>query len=225
MDLLGHDIVNNNQAVLGYLELILAEPGFEKKVRNYAERAVPHIRTSTLFVENVKKVLAARDADPSSLKPVDLVGPISRAPKELERFFPDRTVKVNVKSMAKEAWVMGNPVVGDLVINVLVDMVKLDAGRSVNVTTELTEGEWKGHMCWILRIVNPNASLPPMIRDREIESVYHEDSSTAVRVAGILFAKMIASILGGDFSAQELRSEGDNRGVAFTITLRKAEGK
>jgi hypothetical protein len=36
---------------------------------------------------------------------------------------------------------------------------------------------------------------------------------------------MIASILGGDFSAQELRSEGDNRGVAFTITLRKAEGK
>jgi light-regulated signal transduction histidine kinase (bacteriophytochrome) len=225
MDLLGHDILNNNQAVLGYLELILAEPGFEKKVRKYAERAIPHIRTSTLLVENIKKVLATRDIDPSSLKPIDLMGPVSRAPKNLERFFPDRTIKVNVVSKAEEAWVMGNSAVSDLVDNALIDTVKLDPDRSVGITIKLTEHECGGRMCWSLRIENPNAALPPIVRDTEIESVHLEDSSTAVRIVGMLFAKMIASSVGGDFKAEDLRSNGEKRGVAFTITLRKADGK
>lgn len=225
MDLLSHDILNNNQAVLGYLELILAEPRFEKKVRKYAERAVPHIRTSTLLVENIKNVLATRDIDPSSLKPIDLIGPVSRAPKNLERFFPDKTIKVTVDSKAEEAWVMGSSAVSDLVDNALVDAVKLDPGRSVGITIKLTEHECGGHMCWSVRIENPNATLPPIVRDRKIELVHREDSSTAVRIVGMLFAKMITSNLGGDFNAKELRSNGEKRGVVFTITLRKADGK
>jgi light-regulated signal transduction histidine kinase (bacteriophytochrome) len=225
MDILGHDILNNNQAVLGYLELILAEPGFEKKVRKYAEKAVPHIRTSTLLVENIKKVLATRDIEPSSLKPIDLMGPVSRAPKNLERFFPDKTIKVSVNSKVEKAWVMGNSAVNDLVDNTLVDTVKLDPGRSVGITIKLTEHECGGYMCWSVRIENPNAALPPIVRDREIESIYREDSSTAVRVVGMLFAKMITSNMGGDFNAKELRSSGEKRGVVFTITLRKADGK
>jgi signal transduction histidine kinase len=225
MDLLGHDILNNNQAVLGYLELILAEPGSEKKVRKYAERAVPHIRTSTLLVENIKKVLATKDLDLSSLKPVNLMGLLSSAPKNLERFFPEKTVTVDVDSKVEEAWVMGNPAVRDLVDNALIDAAKLDPGKSVELTIKLMEHECGGSMCWSLRIENPNAALPPIVRDRKIESVHLEDSSTAVRVVGMLFAKMITSSVGGDFKAEELRSSGEKRGVVFTVTLRKADGK
>ncbi len=225
MDLLGHDIVNNNQAVLGYLELILADPRFEKQVKKYAERAVPHIRTSTLLVESVKKVLATRDMDPSSLKPVDLMEAVSRIPQDIERFFPDRTVKVNVDAKVEKAWVMGSPVVNDLLHNAIVDMVKMDPGRSVNMTIKFTEHESEGHLCWNLRIVNQNATLPPIMRDREIGTVHSEDSSTAVRIVGMLFAKMIAKGLGGDFQADELRPSGETRGVVFTITLRKADAQ
>lgn len=225
MDIVGHDILNNNQAVLGYLELILAEPAFEKKVRKYAERAVPHIRTSTLLVENIKKVLATKDVRPSSLKPIDLMGLVARAPKNLERFFPDRTVKVTVDSKAEEAWVLGNSAVGDVVDNALVDSVKLDPGRNVSIAIKLTEQECKGHTCWRLGIENPNATLPPIIRDKDIDSIRLDDSSTAVRIVGMLFARMVASRVGADFNAGELRSSGEKRGVAFTITLRKAEGK
>ena len=225
MDLLGHDILNNNQAVLGYLELILAEPAFEKKVKKYAEKAVPHIRTSTLLVENIKKVLATRDMDASSLKPIDLIGPLSKEPKELERFFPDRSVKVTFSSKLEEAWALGDSVVFDLIHNALVDMVKLDSGKDVAITVTLSEREHEGHMSWTLRMENPNAELPPAMRGKDIESVYLQDSSTAVRMAGMLFAKMITNGVGGDFEAQDLRSKGERRGAAFTITLRKADGK
>lgn len=223
MDVLGHDVLNNNQAVLGYLELILAEPGFEKKVKRYAEKAVPHIRTSTLLVENIKKVLATRSADISSMKPFDLMVPLSRAQKDLERFFPDRTVRVVVASKQAEALVLSDPATSDLIHNALVDLVKLDPGRSVAITVRLAETELEGRACWSLRIENDNAELPPIMRGRDIESVYEQDSSTAVRMTGMLFAKMIARSMGGNFEAEELRGKGERRGAVFTITLRKAD--
>jgi hypothetical protein len=225
MDILGHDILNNNQAVLGYLELILAEPTLDKKARKYAEKAVPHIRTSTLLVENIKKVLASRGLDPSSLKSLDLMTYVSSAEKELQEFFPDRKVKVSVTADAKAAWVTGNIFVKDLVYNALVDMVKLDTSKNVRISARLAERLLESHECWSLRLENTNAALPPIMRGKDIESVYAEDSSTAVRMTGMIFAKMITSTVGGDFEAEELEKEGERRGAAFTITLRKADGK
>lgn len=225
MDILGHDILNNNQAVLGYLELILAEPEHEKKVRKYAEKAVPHIRTSTLLVENIKKVLQTRVVVPSSLTPIDLLASLSKAPRELERFFPDRSVRVTMEADAEEAWVAGNSVVPDLIYNAFVDMVKLDTGRNVTITVKLKESICEGHPCWSLTIQNANAELPPIMRGKDIESVYLKDSSTAVRMTGMLFAKMITGSLGGDFEAGEVQAKGERRGAAFTITLRKADAK
>jgi hypothetical protein len=44
-------------------------------------------------------------------------------------------------------------------------------------------------------------------------------------MAGVLFAKMVTSALGGDFTAEELFGKGERKGAAFTMTLRKAVGK
>ncbi len=225
MDILGHDILNNNQAVLGYLELILAEPANDRKVRKYAEKAVPHIRTSTLLIENVKKVLQARSMEPAEQGPVELVGPLQNMQKELERFFPDRRVRLAISDGPGETWVAGGKVVEDLIYNVLVDLVKLDGGKNVNITAKFSERQFGGHACWSLRLENPNAELPPIMKGKDIESVYLQDSSTAVRMAGVLFAKMVTSALGGDFTAEELFGKGERKGAAFTMTLRKAVGK
>ena len=53
MDLVGHDILNSNQAALGYIELMLANPGCDSALRAYAEKAFSHVRRSTMLVENV----------------------------------------------------------------------------------------------------------------------------------------------------------------------------
>ena len=69
MDILGHDVLNNNQAVMSYLELIIATPGIDRKVKEFAEKAVSHVRTSTILVDNVKRLVASRALDPEKLKP------------------------------------------------------------------------------------------------------------------------------------------------------------
>jgi hypothetical protein len=224
MDLLGHDILNNNQAVLGYLELVLAAPGTDRTSKKFAEKAVSHVRTSTILIENIKRLLATRATDPDSFKSIALQSSVSLSERDLIKFFPDKKLKIRVAPGVERAFVIGNSAAQDLIMNSMVNMVRLDPNYEVNLSIELKEVQLKGKMCWKISLEDPNAELPPALRGRDVESIYLQDSSTAVRLSGVLFAKMIAQRLGGDFEAQELQAKGQKKGAAFIITLRKASG-
>lgn len=224
MDLLGHDILNNNQAVLGYLELVLAAPGTDRTVKKFAEKAVSHVRTSTILIENIKRLLATRAVDPDSFKPLALQSSVSLSERDLTKLFPDKKLKVRVAPGVERAFVIGNSAAQDLIMNSMVNMVRLDPNDEVNLSIELKEVQLKEKMCWRISLEDPNAELPPALRGRDVESIYLQDSSTAVRLSGVLFAKMIAQRLGGDFEAHELQAKGQKKGAAFVITLRKASG-
>jgi len=224
MDLLGHDILNNNQAVLGYLELVLAAPGTDRTSKKFAEKAVSHVRTSTILIENIKRLLATRATDPDSFKSIALQSSVSLSERDLIKFFPDKKLKIRVAPGVERAFVIGNSAAQDLIMNSMVNMVRLDPNDEVNLSIELKEVQLKGKMCWKISLEDPNAELPPALRGRDVESIYLQDSSTAVRLSGVLFAKMIAQRLGGDFEAQELQAKGQKKGAAFIITLRKASG-
>jgi len=224
MDLLGHDILNNNQAVLGYLELVLAAPGTDKTTKKFAEKAVSHVRTSTILIENIRRLLVTRSADPHSFRPLALQSSFSLSERDLVKFFPNKKLKVRVPPEAERAFVIGNSAAKDLIMNSMVNLVKLDPNDEVNLSIELKEVQLKGNMCWRISLTDPNAELPSALRGRDVESIYLQDSSTAVKLSGVLFAKMIAQKLGGDFEAQEIQGKGQKKGASFIITLRKASG-
>jgi hypothetical protein len=224
MDLLGHDILNNNQAVLGYLELVLASPGTDRTAKKYAEKAVSHVRTSTILIENIKRLLATRVADPDTYRPLALRSSINLSERDLIKFFPDKKLNVRVAPGVERAFVIGNSAAQDLIMNSMVNMVRLDPNDEVNLSIDLREVELSGKMCWRISLEDPNAELPAALRGKDVESIYLQDSSTAVKLSGVLFAKMIAQRLGGDFETEELEAKGQKKGAAFVITLRKASG-
>jgi hypothetical protein len=220
MDMLGHDILNSNQAVLGYLELILSTSGTDKSVKKYAEKAVSHIRTSTMLIENVKSLMAVRDASLNSFKPADLMTAILRSERELQRNFPDKQVRLNISPRVDEAYVLGDNAAENLILNLMVSIVRLDMGDDIALTLRLAEVDHGGKMCWSMTFEDKNARLPPAIKDMSIDEIYQQDGSTAVKMAGLLFAKMMAGSLGGDFDAHKLR-ETEDEGSAFVLILRK----
>ncbi|MBN1678045.1 MAG: hypothetical protein JW880_05850 [Candidatus Thermoplasmatota archaeon] len=225
MDLVGHDILNNNQAVLGYLELILANPSSDKTVKNYAEKAFSHVRTSTLLVENEKRLMATMMLDKESLRPADIRAKLERSQGELSRFFPDKRVRVRLEQIPKDARALGNSAAEELIMNAMVSAVRLDPKEEVELRVNVAEAVFRGRPCWTVTIEEPNALLPPSLKGRDIKSVYLLDSSVAVKLSGLLFSKMIAEALGGDFDAYELPDAKDHVGAGFTITLRRADKK
>lgn len=221
MDLLSHDILNNNQAVLSYLELVLANPDLDAKTRNYAEKAISHVRTSTVLVEHAKNLMAARTAYPNSFRPIDLTRSVMLAIKELPGFFPAKEIRVRMVQGPTDAYVLGDALADDLVLNAFIDMVRTDPGDEVAIDVRIIKSERGNKMCWSLVLSDPNAVLQPGMKSEDLSELLSQDNSKMVKMAGFLFERIAAHLLGGEFAAKELAT-GTGQGCEFALTLVKA---
>jgi light-regulated signal transduction histidine kinase (bacteriophytochrome) len=223
MDLLSHDILNSHQAVLSYLELIIANPNVDKKSKVLAEKAIGHIRGSTLLIENIKKIVSSRGEDFTAMKPVDLVKNIGRAQVDLQRFYPGKRIRIDHKQLPRVVMVYGGNYVDDLVLNVLVSAIRLNQGDDIRLNFAVEEGVFAGDPAWIIQVEDPDSQLPPFLNGQGVAATYAQDSSLAVKSSGLLSSKMIATNLGGDFDAHAITREPKRKGAVFTITLRRAD--
>ena len=219
MDLLSHDILNNNQAVLSYLELVLANPDLDAKARDYSEKAISHVRTSTVLVEHAKNLMAARTANPNSFRPIDLMRSVMLAIKEVPRFFPAKKIRVRVVQGPTDAYVLGDALADDLVLNAFIDMVRTDPGDEVAIDVRIIKSEQGSKMCWSLVLSDPNAVLRPGMKSENLSALLSQDNTKMVKMTGFLFASIASHLLGGEFVAKEL---GTGQGSEFVLTLVKA---
>lgn len=223
IDLLGHDILNSNQAVLGYLELISSNPAVDKKSKAFAEKAISHTRASTILIENIKRIVASRNMDFKDLKPINLLDAIETARQEFDRVYPGKKIRLELADRPKDAVVIGNSHAVDLLLNVFVIAAKLNPDENIRMVLSFTEEKVRGKPGWVLRIRDEDAQLPPFLDGRGVTATYAQDVSRAVKASGMLFAKMTAENLGGDFEAHAIHHEPKTKGAIFTIALRKAE--
>lgn len=218
MDMLSHDIVNDHQAVLSYLELVLAEEQLDPKLRAYAQKAVSHVRAATIMVENAKRIGKLSAKGPPVLRPSDLNEAAAKAASDVERIFPSRHVKIRISPGAGPAKVMADDVVGDLILTLLVNAVRLDPIDDVQLEMRLRETRSKGHDFWVVEVEDRNAKLPSDVKLNDIKDLISKDSSVNVKMSGLMFAKIMAKTLGGDFEAGRL----EPKGAVFRVSLRKA---
>lgn len=216
MDLVGHDVLNNNQAVLSYLELILASPAADRSIRRYAEKAAAHARSSTLLVEDIKRVLAVRSISPADLKTIDLVAATKKVEREAAQLFPSKSIRFENESLMNSAVALGGDIVSSILLNMMVDAIRMDQGDSVELNVKITGPDAKGF--WSTRIENRNIRLPALLKGKGLESIYSQDSSRAVKLTGMVFAKMVTGMIGGNFEAEELS---DGKGAVFVVRLKK----
>lgn len=220
MDLVSHDMVNDNQAVLSYLELILATPGLDKRTVEYARKAISHVRSSTLRIDNVRTIASARKANTAKLGVADLWVALKESVDELPQVFPSKTIKVVKSPGSGTAPVVGGSIVKELLLTVMESVVKLDPGTNVTVNVSVLEDPDYGKQGWTVTIEDPNVKLPPVVENSDIDTVHTKDSSLASKVSGILFAKMAAGALGGDFNIESDDARG--KGASFVLKLRRA---
>jgi|GEM_PF-1258037 len=221
MDLVQHDMLNDNQAVLSYLELILATPGVPSKAADYARKAVSHVRSSALRMGNVSTITNAMKSSAASRGTTDLAETLRESSTELSSIFPGRNIRVSWPQQTGEASVVGGSLVKELVFTVMENIVRLDPGNDITLNVLLSEDLGYGNRGWTVTIEDPRVNLPAVVTDADIDEVHTKDRSLAVKVSGILFAKMATEALGGDFSV-EPGSRGSGRGAVFTLRLRRA---
>lgn len=225
MDLLSHDIQNNNQAILSYLELIMSTPGTDSRIKRYAEKAASQLRTGAVLLENVRKTVDAIEASGRTIFSVDAVSAMAEAEAKLMTLFPDRQISVNTVNSTGDPIVLGSETIRDLLLNVLVNVVQLDPGEKVSVAIQLDDAERLGQNYLRIRIEDKAMMLPPALKRGLSETASTLDPSKTVKLAGLMFASLMTETLGGRFEANEAVKGDPSAGSAIQIYLRRLARK
>lgn len=221
MDLLSHDVLNNNQAVLGYLDLIKSLPGADDKAKECADRGISQLRTASMLIDSTKRLLTAVRKCVGPQEPVNMCEVLDRSCENLTKLFPHKRVRVDTSGVDPEATVLGGIHLHDLFGNLLANIVHLDTREETDITVTSSSEIRDGDVYWTVRVAAPTVMLPPGV-DRDILSGSRDsDTSKVVRVSGLVVAGRIATLLGGGLRC-EVTGPGEAGWCVFEATLKGA---
>lgn len=223
LDLLSHDVLNNNQVVLSYLELLRSAPDAGRRTQEYAEKAASQLRAASMLIDGTKRLLAAVKDGPMPLEPVNVLEALEKSFDDLAKAFPHRRIEADLTAVDPRAEVLGGVYVQDLLDNLLTNAAQLDAGQVMRVGVTLRASARDGTAYQTIRMAAPTVTLPQGI-DKDILSVRETlDVSKVVRVSGLVVAGRIAMLLGGSLRCEQIGPK-DSQGCAFEATLKGADG-
>jgi len=223
IDLLGHDVLNSNQAVLSYLELMISTPGMDPRAKKYAQKAASHIRACAVLIDNVKRMTAAKRGDLAAGGGVDLVKALRVTADKIVQIFPDRRVEFRFHPGPVEAVALGSCLIPDILLNLMINIVQLDQADEVVLKVELSPARESGGAFWRLTITDENLPLPqPLIAGLDGDGWAHDRSKT-VKMTGLVFAKLMAEAAGGSLKAQDAPGVKGRPGCSFIMHLKGGE--
>jgi len=200
VDLVSHDILNINQAVLSAIELMTESSGANERAEKHARRAESQIKISTRIFESMKMLCLMRKTDkmPSS-ELVDLNEAVKKAISDAAGMFPDRQVRIELDESGEEAVAAGGIIVHEALTNALMGVIRLDTSEQVSVKVRVSGEAVHGANHWIVRLTDENVAVPTTLGFKTISDTSTDSRTRMGGMAGLIIAKVMAEKLGGAF--------------------------
>ncbi len=221
MDLVSHDILNINQAILSAIELMTESSGADEKAKRHVRRAEAQIRISTQIFESMKMLCLMRKAgEAPSSELVDLNEAVRKAVSDASDIFPDRRVRVDLEESGEKAVVAGGPLVRETLTNALMGMIRLDTSEQASMRVRVSGEDVHGAGHWVVLLSDENVTAPSTMEFETIGEVSEEARTRMGGMAGLIMARMMAEKLGGTFE-----TEPTTKGSEFRVKFAGAEGE
>lgn len=221
MDLLSHDILNLNQTVLSYIELVMSSPGLDERSGEHAKKAASQIRISTQIVEGINALCLLQKERDVVTTTADLKDEIEGVAKALSGLLPYRGVRCTVDSEGKAPVVDVRNLVSKSILNAVMNMAQLDPSEApeIDIRVERCEGGDDGD--WTVRIHDANMNFPPGFNLDSVANERGESRSRIVKLAGMLLSKLMVEMLGGSI---DIDCDGEH-GCVIRLTFKGARMK
>ncbi len=221
-DLMTHDINNFNQGIMGYIELLLQDKHLDDNQRKYAERALLQVRNNARLIDNIRKLAKIRIMSDSDFETMDVQKAVAEAIDAVTKATTDRKVTVVSALAPNTHYVMANPFLNDLFLNIISNAVKFDTSKRVRVDVTISDETTSQGDFWIVSVVDRGRGIPD---DRK--KVVFERFATGVTGIkgfglGLSIVSAVVDKVGGRIWVED-RIKGDSsRGTVFRIALPKA---
>ncbi len=140
LDIINHDITNQNAAVISLLEFIIKSPAFSKEKGEDVHLALDLSWRISNTISNVKK-LAYLNENSIELENIDPFDILSSAIQSVQSSNSDRRIEVSHSISASEICIRANNLLMDIFMNILTNAIKYNRNEKVKINIEhsLTE--------------------------------------------------------------------------------------
>lgn len=221
LDLMSHEVLNFNQAVLGYLEIVKSDPSIDDDVKRYLLSAIGQIRNSSQMIDDVKKIAHLGTMDESTFLPLDLRRIISEGLEELRAQFPDRKLRMNLKGVSDSVHVRATEALGDVIVHMLSNAVRFDTSDEVVIDISVERPTVAPGMVDII-VEGRGLGIPDRMRIASTEEPESDEKTNMARDMGLLLVRAAAKRFGGRLIISDRVPGDQSNGAKLTVRLPEA---
>ena len=219
LDLMGHDITNMNQALMGYLEMIDLMRGSGEIDKGLIDSSIEVINRSSRMINDVKKLTRVQ-AGKISLKSVDVCEILSAVKSEYSNI-PGRSVTINY-SPGRDCMVRACDLLKDLFENLVDNSIRHSTGP-VTIDLAIDMVTIEGRAYYRITVSDTGPGIPDDLKKIIFQSQMDIEKKTTRRGFGLYLVKSLVESYGGRVWVED-RVPGDHtKGARFVVMLPAAE--
>ena len=221
--LLTHDVANYNVPIHGFLEMLLKDPKLDERQRRYVRSALAQSQNVSNLIADIRKLWnIMEDEGKVELLPVDIIPLLHAVVQEIRASPLYSDLPIELQYPGESAWVLADPLVRDVLFNLISNAAKYGETRKVEVVVRPEREGDSDH--WRVEVRDQGKGVP----DDRKPAIFQRFESLGTDVAaeshglGLSVVKALVDRYHGRVWVED-RVKGDHtKGATFVLLLPKA---
>lgn len=159
MDLMSHDLQNFNQAIMGYLEMIMATENLDPKLERYAKGALRQVLATSQLIAHLKKIAQIREIGQGAMAKKDLKQLLTKSITDLQSRLDKGNVAIWFEPPQGEFPIMASDDIEDMLELLVSAMVRYSMSDLVHLKMALSSETRDGKNYWTIEVYGKNLRL------------------------------------------------------------------
>ena len=220
-DLFAHDISNilqNIQSSLGLLSMWQNKPEKINKISELMTIINDQLIRGSKLVSNIRKLSEISETE-SHLEPLDGLQILKDAKKFILKSFPYKDLNVEIASEIKEANVNSNELLLDLFENILLNGVKYNVSKEINIQTKVSKEIKNGIKCVKFEFADNGIGVPDVMKERIFKGISDRKEKIHGMGLGLLLVKRVLTLYNGEIWVEDKVKGDPSQGSNFIILI------
>ena len=165
LDLMSHDIQNFNQAIIGYIEMIMSTEGLSPKMERYAQGAFRQVTQTAQLIAHLKRIADIRLHGKDTMQKRDLRDVVRKSITTLQSKLDKKLVAITLDCPEGQYPVMAGEDINDLLDLLVAVAMRYAISEMLHIKISISSEQHNGTKVWCLTVSGNNLKLSaPVVR-------------------------------------------------------------
>ena len=219
LDLMSHDIQNFNQAIIGYIEMIMSTEGLTPKMERYAQGAFRQVTQTAQLIAHLKRIADIRRHGKDTMQKRDLRDTIQKSITNLQSRIDKKLVAISLDCPEGDYPVIAGEDINDLLELLVAAAMRYSLSEVLHIKIMISSEQHNGRKYWSATVSGNNLKLSAPVVKCMISQDYTGCQMIERPDLQLLVARAIVETQEGTI---ETRFHENGRGDGFVIRIPQA---